>query len=94
MDQLSVHKHFAVKPVYEELEITPIYNVGYSPEFNCIESCFSQVKRNYILERLNSLANDLYFDPTTEIRKAFRVVTPELVQACLRMSEAKLNELL
>jgi len=30
-----------MKPVYIELDIVPVYNVGYSPEFNPIESVFS-----------------------------------------------------
>lgn len=41
MDQLAVHKSKEVRPVYEELGITPIFNIGYSPEFNPIEAVFS-----------------------------------------------------
>ena len=41
MDQLKVHKAHQVKPFYIELDIEPVYNVGYSPEFNPIESVFS-----------------------------------------------------
>ena len=58
MDNLGVHKGKNVKPWYVELDIVPIYNVGYSPEFNPIEACFSQVKREYSRGRLNALAND------------------------------------
>ena len=94
MDQLSVHKGKEVVPWYTKLDITPIYNVGYSPEFNPIEACFSQVKRCYGRERLNALANDRTFNQTTEIKVAFRQVTPVLVRACVKQSEAKLNELL
>lgn len=31
MDQLAVHRHKEVKQAYEELDIRPIFNVGYSP---------------------------------------------------------------
>ena len=31
MDQLAVHKGREVKPYYQQLNITPIYNVAYSP---------------------------------------------------------------
>ena len=44
MDQLAVHKSRDVRPWYEELNIAPVYNVVYSPEFNPIESIFSRVK--------------------------------------------------
>ena len=73
-----------MKPWYEKLNIMPIFNVGYSPEFNPIEACFSQVKRAYNRERLNALANDRSFNQTTEIKVAFRQVTPALVQACIK----------
>ena len=57
-DQLKVHKSNKVKPYYTALNIVPIYNVGYSPEFNPIESVFSQVKRVFCRERLNKLVNN------------------------------------
>ena len=41
MDKLAVHRHKEVKLMYEALDIKPIFNVGYSPEFNPIESVFS-----------------------------------------------------
>ena len=94
MDQLSVHKGKEVVPWYERLDIKPIYNVGYSPEFNPIEASFSQVKRGYSRERLNALANDRSFNQTIEISKAFRVITPQLIRACVRQSLGKLNNLL
>jgi transposase len=44
MDNLSVHKTRQVMAVYKRLNITPIFNMPYSPEFNGIESYFSLVK--------------------------------------------------
>ena len=31
MDQLAVHKSKDIKPIYARLDLTPIYNVSYSP---------------------------------------------------------------
>ena len=70
----------------------PIFNVSYSPEFNPIESCFSQVKRHFCAERLNILANFGVFDQNKAIRKAFEKVTPVLVTSCAERSLYKLKE--
>ena len=94
MDNLNVHKDTFVKAVYEAGDIKPIFNVGYSPEFNGIEAVFSQVKRKYNITRLNMLTNDKIFDQTTEIRKAFGKIKPEIVRACIRFCEAKLRDAL
>lgn len=47
LDNLSVHKTKAVKEKFAELNIHPIYNIPYSPDFNGIESYFSIVKGEY-----------------------------------------------
>ena len=86
MDQLSVHKEKTVRPFYASLDIMPIFNVSYSPEYNPIESCFSQVKRHFCAERLNVLANNGDFDQNKTIRSAFLKVTPELVTNCAAKS--------
>ena len=41
MDNLTIHKMNIVKYVYERLNIMPILNIPYCPEFNPIESVFS-----------------------------------------------------
>ena len=43
MDNLPVHKSNIVKPLYDTLNIMPIYNVAYSPELNPIEAVFSKL---------------------------------------------------
>ena len=75
MDQLNVHKAKIVQPLYKELLITPIYNKAGSPDYNPIESTFSQVKREYSRIRLSSLVNDQIFLQADNIRKAFKKVT-------------------
>ncbi len=47
MDNLWVHKNAKVRELMAKLDIRPIYNVGYSPEFNPIEAVFSKVKRKF-----------------------------------------------
>ena len=85
-----MHKSRDVRPHYERLNIEPIFNVGYSPEFNPIESVFSQVKCNFCRERLNKLVNNEVFDTNPAIWAAFAKVTPALVASCVKRSMAKL----
>ena len=81
-----------MQPVYKNLNIVPIYNVGYSPEFNPIESVFSQVKRVFCRKRLNKLVNKEEFDTNKEIRDAFAKITKETVDACIRKSMHSLRD--
>ena len=89
-----MHKERNVRPFYTSLNIMPIFNVSYSPEFNPIESCFSQVKRYFCAERLNVLANFGVFDQNKTIRRAFDKVTPALVKSCTERSFNKLTDFL
>ena len=53
MDRLAVHKQKDVSEWLAKLNITPLWNVSYSPEFNPIEAVFSKVKRLFNSRRLN-----------------------------------------
>ena len=64
----------------------PIWNVSYSPEFNPIESVFSQVKRFFSRERLNVIANHGNIDDNKTIRIAFAKVTVKMVVNCATKS--------
>ena len=86
MDQLSVHKSKEVRPSYSRLDVTPIFNVSYSPQFNAIESVFSKVKRIFNERRLHHLVNKKDFDVEKEIRAAFKSVTLEHCANCVRKS--------
>jgi transposase len=86
MDNLAVHKSRDVQPYYESLDITPVYNVGYSPEFNPIEAVFSKVKSIYNTRRLNCLVNKIGFNADNTIRFAFRTVSTDHCAACVRKS--------
>ena len=93
MDNLGVHKSPEVWEFYEENDIMPLFNVAYSPEFNGIENVFAQIKRTYCKARLHKLANDEEWDMVEEINTAFKKVRLEVVQACLRKSNAELRDL-
>ena len=62
MDNLSVHKTLVTQKAYENLDIKPIFNLPYSPDYNPIESVFSLVKRIFNRKRLEQLANIESFD--------------------------------
>lgn len=47
LDNLTVHKAKESKMLFEQLNITEIFNVPYCPQFNGIESYFSLVKAKY-----------------------------------------------
>jgi transposase len=47
MDNLSVHKTNEVRACCQKHDVTEIFNVPYSPEFNGIECFFSIVKNEY-----------------------------------------------
>ena len=82
-----------MKPIYAELDIVPVFNVGYTPEFNPIESVFSQVKRVFCRERLNKLVNNEEFDTNKMIHSAFSKVTKTTINACIRKSMNMIREL-
>lgn len=86
MDQLAVHKSSTVKPVYGQLDMTTIYNVGYSPAFNPVESTFSKAKRLFNDQRLNNLVNKTGFNADKEIKAVFKKISQAHCAACVRKS--------
>ena len=62
MDNLTVHKTQAVQDLMRELKIEWIWNVPYSPDFQPIESVFSQVKLTFKNEKLRTLLAGKPFD--------------------------------
>ena len=57
----------------------PIFNIPYCPEFNPIESVFSQVKRVFKLKRLKKLANLEPFDAEKTIDDIFWKLKKETI---------------
>ena len=85
-DNLWVHKTTEARALMSKLDITPIYNVAYSPEFNPIEAVFSKVKRQFSCQRLHNLVTKIGFNMDTEIEAAFKAITPAHCTACARKS--------
>ena len=87
LDQLSVHKTKKVRELMQSLNINPIFNVGYSPEFNPIESVFSKVKFLFARTRLSNLVNKKGFNFDRSVELAFKAVTAAHCAACVRKSK-------
>ena len=92
MDQLAVHKSESVRAAYPGLDIKPVFNVGYSPEFNPIEAVFSKVKARFSSRRLYCLVNKIGFNVDNEIEAAFKAITKEHCSACVRKSRHLLEK--
>jgi len=74
----------------DELNIKPIFNVGYSPEFNPIERVFSKIKRRFNAKRLADLVNRRGFNFDKTIKASFKEVTVSDCVACVRKSYEEL----
>ncbi len=77
MDNLSVHKCKNVREEMERLDIKPVYNAVYSPQFNPIEMAFSKIKAAYKKEKLNRLVHGKSLPMDSMIRTAFAKLTKE-----------------
>ena len=86
VDNLSAHKTKAVMESYDELQITPIFNSTYAPDYNPIETVFAQVKLRYKEMRLNKLANRQEFEEEKLIRKAFSKVEKKTILQAIKKS--------
>ena len=51
MDNLAVHKRLDVKTYYEKLNIVPVWNIGYSPEFAPIGELLSNFCLTFTVSR-------------------------------------------
>jgi transposase len=70
LDNLSVHKTKDAKLLFEKLNITEIFNVPYCPQFNGIESYFSQLKATYKKMFLGSVIKEAPYDTMSLIKKS------------------------
>lgn len=86
VDNLHAHKHRDVLEIYQELSVSVIYNVGYSPQFNPIESTFSLPKARYGRVRLHHHVNNKEFKRNEEIRKSLQAIKQAHCDACVKKS--------
>jgi len=68
LDNLSVHKTTAAREAFQRLDIVPIFNVPYSPQFNGIESYFSILKNAYKKRILQQVIKGIPVDAVALIK--------------------------
>lgn len=79
MDNLSAHKVDEVREAIEARGAELLYLPPYSPDFNPIEQCWSQLKQRYRTAKARTI-------PALELvlAEALDAVTPQNIQACFR----------
>jgi hypothetical protein len=93
MDNLIIHKTLRTMKAYQYLDILPLFNLAYTPDYNPIELVFSQVKKNFKSDRLQKLANDVAFDAVRAVNDAFYAIPAAKMDPCIRHSDALLRDM-
>jgi len=88
LDNLNVHKTKEAKLLFEELNITEVFNVPYCPQFNGIESYFSQVKTTYKKMLLQHVIKGAPYDTVSLIKESIQSISDENVTRCVRYALA------
>ena len=84
LDNLNVHKTKEAKLLFESLNITEVFNVPYCPQFNGIESYFSQVKATYKKMLLQLVIKGAPYDTVGIIKKSIQSISDDNVKRCVR----------
>ena len=88
LDNLNVHKTKEAKLLFESLNITEVFNVPYCPQFNGIESYFSQVKATYKKMLLKCVIEEVPYDTVSLIKESIQSISDENVKRCVRYALA------
>ena len=88
LDNLNVHKTKEAKLLFEELNITEVFNVPYCPQFNGIESYFSQVKATYKKVLLQLVIKEAPYDTVGLIKESIKSISDDNVKRCVRYALA------
>ena len=83
LDNLSVHKTNLSKEMFKELNVIPIFNIPYSPQFNGIETYFSLLKNEYKNLLLQRVMAEKPVDAVSLINKAIQKVPLEKTKKCV-----------
>jgi hypothetical protein len=83
-----VHKTKDAKLLFEELNITEIFNVPYCPQFNGIESYFSQIKATYKKLLLKYVIKEAHYDTMGLIKQSIESMSNENAKSCVRYALA------
>ena len=84
LDNLNVHKTKEAKLLFESLNITEIFNVPYCPQFNGIESYFSQIKATYKKMLLKCVIEEVPYDTVSLIKESIQSISDENMKRCVR----------
>ena len=84
LDNLAVHKTKEVMETYERLNIKPIFNVPYYPQFNGIESYFSLLKGEYKKRLMQKLLKGNKLNTVDLIKTSINQVADEKTRRCIR----------
>ncbi|TNV74642.1 hypothetical protein FGO68_gene16122 [Halteria grandinella] len=84
LDNLSVHKTNLSKECFQELQITPIFNIPYSPQFNGIESYFSILKNEYKNLLLQQIIKGEKVDAVRFIKMAIEAIDEQKTKRCVK----------
>ena len=74
--------------MFESLNITEIFNVLYCPQFNGIESYFSQVKATYKKILLKCVIEGVPYDTVSLIKESIQSISEENVKRCVKYALA------
>lgn len=84
MDNMTVHRSRLAWEKYKALNIEPIFNVPYSPQFNGIESVFSMVKADYKRRLLRQILDRDTQRRMTLISQVIQSLDPEKIRRCVQ----------
>ena len=70
------------------MNITEIFNVPYCPQFNGIESYFSQIKATYKKLFLGQVIKEARYDTMSLIKQSIQSVSDENAMRCVRYALA------
>ena len=79
-----MHKTTDARAAYERLNINPVFNVPYSPQFNGIESYWSILKGHYKKLLLYHLMHGQPVDSVDLIQTSVKRVAVQLIKNCAR----------
>ena len=91
VDNLQVHKTQEARAAYLQYNITAVFNVPYSPQFNGIEYYWSLVKNHYKRLLLYHLMHDLPVDTVDLIKSSFKRVPDAKAVICAREGRVRVE---
>jgi transposase len=91
LDNLKVHTCKAAQKILSSLDIVPIFNVPYSPQFNGIEYVFSQLKAAYKKILLEALVEGSNLDRVSLIRQAIGELDKGMISNCINKGISEVN---